>query len=279
MTSFALAMAASSSPRLFVSASKSSALVMHSWWRSPKDLTSAASSLEVTPRSPSALAFVAPAPAMPALASSISFWPYLISSLRDCCNISKAWVSAVSFFLAASSCSSASSMRPVNVSTMLSLWLSYTAPAGAPTSSPPLCTNAVILRASAVLIAEAWTKAFMACTRPAAFFNCSIAEPPFLISRSMMEMARWRVSTVSESSFSDAAKAACSVSRMCIAALRSASSVESSEASFSKRASREETSDSAFAMVALRSATSPSPVLISKESCLERSSHHSENSA
>mmetsp|Transcript_72915 Transcript_72915/g.211068 ORF Transcript_72915/g.211068 Transcript_72915/m.211068 type:complete len:250 (+) Transcript_72915:1005-1754(+) len=193
MTFFAVARAVSSSPRLFVSASKSSARVMHSWCRSARPLVSDASSLEVLDNSPSALDFFSPAAAMPALASSISFSPYRISSFNDCSMRSKACWSCVSFFRASSSCVSASSKRSERTCTMFPLWLSYTAAAGAPgSSSSPrelLWRNAEIWLASAVVSLEASTSTDRACPKLPALFNCTMDAPP-CISRSRIPTAR-----------------------------------------------------------------------------------------
>mmetsp|Transcript_12009 Transcript_12009/g.30215 ORF Transcript_12009/g.30215 Transcript_12009/m.30215 type:complete len:266 (-) Transcript_12009:259-1056(-) len=264
MTPLALANAASSSPRLFVSASNSSAFVIQSWCKSDRPLISPARSLDVTWRSPSKAAFFSPAAAIPSFASFNSLLLYLISSFKDCSNISKAWVSCVSFFRAASSWSSDFSRRSVSVSKIPPLWLSYTAPAGAPMSSSSLelCTSAVSRLASEVVIAEAETKTLSACATLAAFFNCNMEAPPF-ISRSMMPMARCKVSMISDNSFSSATKASFSLARISVAAFTSASSMAISPESCSTLACKAPTVASSWAIAACNSATSAFPVLMS----------------
>mmetsp|Transcript_64140 Transcript_64140/g.162537 ORF Transcript_64140/g.162537 Transcript_64140/m.162537 type:complete len:254 (-) Transcript_64140:214-975(-) len=252
---------------------------MHSWCNSERPATSADKSFWVISRSPSELAFFSLAAAMPSLASESSLLANLISSFSPCSIISKACRLLVSVLRAVSSCSSAFSRRSEMVCTMFPDWLSYTAPAGAPTSSSSeeLCKKDWSLLASAVLSMEAWTKAPMACTKLLAPFSWSIDAPPF-ISRSRMPTARCKVSTTSMSSFSSAAKAVCSLTRMTCAALRSASSVEMSPASFSTWAFREPSLATSSSMAALSSPTSAFPVLISWLSLADRSSHHSANS-
>mmetsp|Transcript_14869 Transcript_14869/g.39652 ORF Transcript_14869/g.39652 Transcript_14869/m.39652 type:complete len:232 (-) Transcript_14869:792-1487(-) len=84
MILFASAMALSSSPRLFCSASNVSAFSMQSEWRVALVLSSDARSAEVAARSPSASAFALELAASPFFASSKSAFPFLISSFRFC---------------------------------------------------------------------------------------------------------------------------------------------------------------------------------------------------
>mmetsp|Transcript_17515 Transcript_17515/g.46668 ORF Transcript_17515/g.46668 Transcript_17515/m.46668 type:complete len:239 (-) Transcript_17515:267-983(-) len=237
---------------------------MHSWCKSARAVVSLAKSFDVMPRSPVALAFFSLAAAIPSFASLSSLLLYFSSSFKDCSNISKAWRSCVSFFRAASSWSSDFSRRSVSVSKMPPLWLSYTAPAGAPTSSSSfeLCTRAVSWLASEVLSAEAETKTLRACATLAAFFSCNMEAPPF-ISRSMMPMARCKVSMISDNSFSSATKASFSLARISVAAFTSASSMAISPESCSTLACKAPTVASSWAIAACNSATSAFPVLMS----------------
>mmetsp|Transcript_102853 Transcript_102853/g.329959 ORF Transcript_102853/g.329959 Transcript_102853/m.329959 type:complete len:325 (-) Transcript_102853:87-1061(-) len=235
MTSLAFAMAANSSPRLLVSASKSSALVRHSWCRDPLASTSVANSLEVASRSPSAPAFFSEAAAISCFASSISLVANLISSSKLCFNMSKFCTAVVSFLRRSSSCASALSDKPCKVSKMLPLWPSYDATDGAPKASANslllssdddvCCTNAESFVASDVPIKEACTMMSKALTKLSALLSCTNAAPPLFISRSMMPEAREIVSMVSMSSFSSALKSFSSCSRIFFAPARSASSV------------------------------------------------------
>mmetsp|Transcript_55497 Transcript_55497/g.125076 ORF Transcript_55497/g.125076 Transcript_55497/m.125076 type:complete len:220 (+) Transcript_55497:685-1344(+) len=84
MAFLAAASALSSSFRAVVSASKSSALDMHSWWRSVSETVSTLTSLEVTERSPSETALLSPLSASPFLDASRSWVEAAISSFRDC---------------------------------------------------------------------------------------------------------------------------------------------------------------------------------------------------
>mmetsp|Transcript_12014 Transcript_12014/g.30236 ORF Transcript_12014/g.30236 Transcript_12014/m.30236 type:complete len:239 (-) Transcript_12014:259-975(-) len=237
---------------------------MHSWCRSERAVVSLDKSFDVISRSPFAEAFFSLAAAMPSFASLSSLLLYFSSSFKDCSNISKAWVSCVSFFRAASSWSSDFSRRSVSVSKIPPLWLSYTAPAGAPMSSSSLelCTSAVSRLASEVVIAEAETKTLSACATLAAFFNCNMEAPPF-ISRSMMPMARCKVSMISDNSFSSATKASFSLARISVAAFTSASSMAISPESCSTLACKAPTVASSWAIAACNSATSAFPVLMS----------------
>mmetsp|Transcript_102872 Transcript_102872/g.330051 ORF Transcript_102872/g.330051 Transcript_102872/m.330051 type:complete len:204 (-) Transcript_102872:710-1321(-) len=124
MISLALAMAASSSPRLLVSDSKSSALVMQSWWRVCLASMSVANSLEVTSRSPSAVDFFSELTAISIFAASMSLFANLISSFRLCSNIWKLCIAVVSFLRESSNCPSALSVRPCKVSKRSPLLLS-----------------------------------------------------------------------------------------------------------------------------------------------------------
>mmetsp|Transcript_68421 Transcript_68421/g.193220 ORF Transcript_68421/g.193220 Transcript_68421/m.193220 type:complete len:285 (+) Transcript_68421:1147-2001(+) len=283
MITFAFAIAANSSPRLFVSDSKSSALVMHSRCMSPSAVVSLSRSLEVTPKSPSAPAFFSAAAAMFCWDAFISLSPNLISSVRDCFNISKACRSWVSFLRAPSSWSSAFSSRSDSTSTIPPLWPLYAAAAGVPggasSSSLELCTKEARRLESAVLNMEPCTSTAKACVNVPAFLSWAMEAPPFLSSRSKMPIARWRVPTTSTSSFSSAAKSVDSFALIPVAALRSASSTERSPASFSTLAPKAPMVEASWAMAAFSSSTWPLPVLISKVRLLERSSHHSENSA
>mmetsp|Transcript_28501 Transcript_28501/g.72106 ORF Transcript_28501/g.72106 Transcript_28501/m.72106 type:complete len:268 (+) Transcript_28501:459-1262(+) len=253
---------------------------MHSWCKSARAVVSPERSFDVTSKSPSEEAFFSLAAAIPSFASCNSLLLYFISSFKDCSSISKAWRSLVSLFRAASNCSSDLSRRSVRVSMMPPLWLSYTAPAGAPTSasSLELCNKAVKRCASAVLSDDASTSTLNACTMLFAPFNCSMDAPPF-ISRSKIPTARRTTSMVSANSFSSARKASCSLPRISVAALRSASSVDNSPESFSTFVSRDLILAASFEIAACSSATSAFPVFISCPNVLERSSHHSENSS
>mmetsp|Transcript_8559 Transcript_8559/g.23872 ORF Transcript_8559/g.23872 Transcript_8559/m.23872 type:complete len:282 (+) Transcript_8559:1145-1990(+) len=280
MASLAPAMAPSSSPRLFVSPSKSSAFVMHSWCKSESPATSVARSLEVIARSPSAADFFSLAAAWPSLASAISLLANWISSFRPCSIISKACRSFVSLLRISWSWPSASSKRSVSVWTMSPLWLSYTAPAGAPASpsSDEVCTRAAMRSPSAVLSIDARTNEPMDCAKLVAPLSWSMEAPPFFNSRSKMPTARWRVSTTSMSSRSEASKTVCSLVRMSVAEFKSASSTWMSPASASIFAVSEPMVASPWAMTASSSPASDLPVLTSCWRVFERSSHHSENS-
>mmetsp|Transcript_91264 Transcript_91264/g.232265 ORF Transcript_91264/g.232265 Transcript_91264/m.232265 type:complete len:266 (-) Transcript_91264:265-1062(-) len=235
MTSLAFAMAANSSPRLFVSVSKSSALVRHSWCRVPLASTSVANSLEVASRSPSAPAFFSEAAAISCFASSISLFANLISSSKLCFNMSKFCTAVVSFLRRSSSCASALSDKPCKVSKMLPLLLSYPAAAGAPnasanwllSSSEPedCCMKEESFATSEVAINEACTMMSKALTKLSALLSCTNAAPPLFISRSMMPEAREIVSMVSMSSFSSVLKSFSSCSRIFFAPARSATTV------------------------------------------------------
>mmetsp|Transcript_15260 Transcript_15260/g.40515 ORF Transcript_15260/g.40515 Transcript_15260/m.40515 type:complete len:284 (+) Transcript_15260:176-1027(+) len=283
MISLALAIAASSSARLLVSCSNSSALLMQSWWRSASAVMSPLRSLVVMPRSPSAAAFFSPDAAMLPFASDISLLPNLISSCRDCCIISKACRSAVSLSRASESCACAFSSMSWSTSTMPPLWPSYVAAAGAPGSASSdrcwVCTRAASFEASPVSIMLAETITERASARLLALWICIMDAPCFFISRSRMPTARSMVSAISMSSFSEAAKASPSFARISVAAFRSCSSTLISPLSFSISTVREPMSASSSVMVAESSFTSALPVLISKEISLERSSHHSANSS
>mmetsp|Transcript_1887 Transcript_1887/g.5360 ORF Transcript_1887/g.5360 Transcript_1887/m.5360 type:complete len:247 (-) Transcript_1887:343-1083(-) len=242
MAFLAVARALSSSPRLFVSASKSWALSRQLAFRSPLTSRSSASSFEVTSRSPSAFAFAWPLWAMPFLASERSEFPNLISSVRLCFSVSKLFLELVSSFRSESSWDLALSRRSPRTSMMPPLWPWYTSASGAPrsSSSSPCpacwepCTSAASFFSSAVLSREAWTIARRAPTTPPSPAIWSMEAPaPLAISFSRMPIARSRVPTTSESSASSAAKSLCSFARISVAAFRSASSRASSAASSS----------------------------------------------
>mmetsp|Transcript_92030 Transcript_92030/g.233991 ORF Transcript_92030/g.233991 Transcript_92030/m.233991 type:complete len:289 (+) Transcript_92030:1146-2012(+) len=287
MITFAFAIAANSSPRLFVSDSKSSALVMHSWCKSALAARSAFKSVEVVSRSPSAVALASLLCARPILAASRSLFAFLISSDKLCFNISKFWRFAVSVFLATSSWLLAFSERSFKVPTMFPLWLSYTAASGAPGSESvsvseswlEVCTSAASLEPSAALITEASTMAESAEAKLLAFFTWSMDAPPLAISRSKMPVARSSMLMVSTSSDSSAEKSARSLSRISVAALRSASSVAMSPAKSSILAVCSAAEDVLWAMEACKLSTSAEPVLISWPNSRARSSHHSEYSS
>merc|ERR1719183_3071376 len=99
MISLALANAANSSPRLLVSASKSSAFVMQSWWRPPKALVSSARSLEETSRSPSATPFFSSLWALLFLASAVFFFGNTDGVIQGLLHHLK-FVQSILFFLA-----------------------------------------------------------------------------------------------------------------------------------------------------------------------------------
>ena len=139
--------------------------------------------------------------------------------------------------------------------------------------------KAVNLEESATLTAEAPTHADTAWTRLPAFLTCSMAAPPFDISRSKMLMARSIASIVSESSFSKAAKTADSFVRIDVAASRSDWSFASSSPKSWIHSVSEALLAVSLAIVALSSFASILPVLISKPKVRERSSHHSANSS
>mmetsp|Transcript_72749 Transcript_72749/g.187704 ORF Transcript_72749/g.187704 Transcript_72749/m.187704 type:complete len:351 (-) Transcript_72749:16-1068(-) len=286
MAFLASASAFSSSARLLVSASKSCDLAMQSWCSVPLVSMSSASSLEVTSRSPSAVDLVSPCEASAFFVAARSFSAYLISSRSDWAIISKACLLDISLVRASSSCSLALSRRFSSASMMPPPWPLYTAAAGAPTSSlssssllSPFCTSAVSFAASCEPIMEASTMALRACIRPLAFWTCTIAAPCFFISRSRMPMARSMVLMMSMDSFSATAKSATSFSRMLVAAFRSASLVPMLAASSSILADAADASAVELSIVAFSSSTSALPVLISKPTFRERSSHHSEYSA
>mmetsp|Transcript_105568 Transcript_105568/g.278804 ORF Transcript_105568/g.278804 Transcript_105568/m.278804 type:complete len:533 (+) Transcript_105568:587-2185(+) len=283
-TFLASARALSSSARDLVSSSKSCALDRQFWWRSSFVAMSVSSSLDVTARSPSAVAFACPLAAMPFLASSRSLLPNLMESSSDCFSISKLWVSAVSVFRAPSSCSWALSKRLWSTSTIPPLWPSYTAASGAPassrlseSSSPCVaCAKLASLLASAELKTEACTIAEIACTTLLTpLGSCSIAAPCF----DRRLTARSSVPMMSTSSFSSASKSAFSFDLISTAALRSASSVARLAASSSTFVLSDAVVAASSSIFALSSWTSALPVVISKPRFLERSSHHSENSA
>mmetsp|Transcript_62711 Transcript_62711/g.164490 ORF Transcript_62711/g.164490 Transcript_62711/m.164490 type:complete len:252 (-) Transcript_62711:235-990(-) len=250
---------------------------------------SSARSLEVTSSSPSAVAFFSALADKSVLASVMSFVANSISSVRDCFSISKLCLAVVSLVLALSSWSFAFSRRLSRVSTMEPPWCLYTAGSGAPresSESPSAsataalpCTSAVSLAASCEPSIEASTRTLTASRTLLAFCSWSMAPPPLRISRSRMPMARSIVEMMSTSSVSDAAKSATSFARMAIAAFRSASLVAMLEANSSILADAADASAEALSMVAFSSLTSDLPVLISKLRSLERSSHHSANSA
>mmetsp|Transcript_72890 Transcript_72890/g.193613 ORF Transcript_72890/g.193613 Transcript_72890/m.193613 type:complete len:301 (+) Transcript_72890:491-1393(+) len=204
MTFFASARALSSSLRLLVSASKSSALVMQLWWRSASVVVSSLSSPEVTFRSPSEVAFRSPLAARPCLASASSLAAYFIASSRLCFRSSKLCSELVSFFRASPSCSSAFSWRSSRVPTIPPLWPSYTVAAGAPRLPSSACwelwISAVSCFASAEVSAEASTSTPRASAMLFAPCNCIIDAPPFCISFSRMPTARCSVSMTSASS-------------------------------------------------------------------------------
>mmetsp|Transcript_96094 Transcript_96094/g.253782 ORF Transcript_96094/g.253782 Transcript_96094/m.253782 type:complete len:352 (+) Transcript_96094:1013-2068(+) len=283
MAFLAVARALSSSPRLFTSASKSSAFSMQLECSVAFASWSACRSLDVAARSPSAVAFAPWLAARPFLASSMSLSPFLISSARPCFSISKLWTLAVSALRSPSSCFSAFSSKSLRASMMPPLCPSYVDAAGAPESSSSefmVCSSPLSLLASVELSNDARTITERACVTLAVFLSCTNAAPPALaISRSRMLMARFSVSTISISSPSSASKSACSFSRMVVAALRSAVSLASSPARSSTFALNISMLAVSFSTEALSSATSASAVLISKPSSRARSSHHSENSA
>ena len=94
-----------------------------------------------------------------------------------------------------------------------------------PYSSVLACTKAVSWEASAELKTDACTITVSASVMLVALFNCNIAALPFAISRDKTEVARSSMEITVVSSFSSAAKSAASVSRIFVAADRSASSV------------------------------------------------------
>mmetsp|Transcript_46746 Transcript_46746/g.121306 ORF Transcript_46746/g.121306 Transcript_46746/m.121306 type:complete len:329 (-) Transcript_46746:11-997(-) len=256
-------------------------------------LSSEDMSLDVAARSPSASALAAPLAPRPFLASLRSVLPFLISSFRFCSRTWKFCKLEVSAFLRPSSCalalssksSSVAMMPPSCCRPMPSAWPWYTSASGAPrspSSSPDFCMSwrsAVSLPASLELSNEACTMAFSASTTLAPL-TCSIeAEPILAISRSRMAMARFSVSITSTSSFSSAAKSACSLARISVAAFRSAVSSASSAANSSIFVLKPSMLEPSLAMVAFRLAISPEAVLIEKPNDLALSSHHSENSA
>mmetsp|Transcript_26215 Transcript_26215/g.75644 ORF Transcript_26215/g.75644 Transcript_26215/m.75644 type:complete len:249 (+) Transcript_26215:1272-2018(+) len=247
---------------------------------------SSLSALLVTCRSPSALAFASPAAASAFFSSDISCSAFLISSFKDCSNISKLCLLVVSFFLAASSWSFALSSKSSRVPKMPSLCDSYAAAAGvpggwsssSPSSSLDRCTNDVRRDASCELSMDASTMTDKACTKSLECLNCTKAEPPLCISRSMRPIARSSVSIASVRSFSSAAKSSASFARMPCAALRSAPSVVIKFAKSSILEVAAPICATELSIAAFRSATSAFPVLISNSTFAALSSHHSENS-
>mmetsp|Transcript_41756 Transcript_41756/g.110312 ORF Transcript_41756/g.110312 Transcript_41756/m.110312 type:complete len:300 (+) Transcript_41756:1119-2018(+) len=299
MTAFAAARACNSSPRDFVSSSKSDALLMQLWCRSSRLLMSSVRSFFVMERSPSAVAFVSPASALSFFAASMSFLANFSLSSRDCFSIWKLCARCSSVFRRSSSCPSDFSRRLSIVSTMLPPLLLYASGSGAPraasselssaslssalawdsSSVPAFCRSAVSFGVLSELRELASTMAVSACARLAAFLIWTSDAELLFISRSRMEMARSSMSTVSISSCSSLPKTFTSMARIRVAAFRSASSAAMAEDSSSIFVDASSMTLVSFSILAFKSPSSALPILISFRISTERSSHHSENSS
>mmetsp|Transcript_42807 Transcript_42807/g.89166 ORF Transcript_42807/g.89166 Transcript_42807/m.89166 type:complete len:280 (+) Transcript_42807:1210-2049(+) len=278
-------MAFNSSARFVTEVSWSAALDMQSLFIFFKTLVASDKSCFVTWRLPMVVALVSVASCLKLFASPSSLSSTLTWSSKDCFRSSKLCLALVSSRRACSSWVTAFCFRSSSTSRMLPLRVLYASGAGAPKSasresslSPlPLCTRPMSFCLSWRDNAAASTTVLSTCTNlsMSAPFSFAWSKDELCSFRSRTLMARSRVSMVSAISASTAVNSLTSLSRICVAALRSPWFTVIAPARSSILEDWVAMSEFALSMVAVRSSISLCAVLISNSLSLAPFLHQS----